>query len=374
MTTNRILCLTVAALLASGPATLSLATPSPQSRETAAEPPSATPASDQDASLPSLQETAALTANPFANPFAGFGPAGAGEDGAAGAEPTAAAAPLAYPAGAPAPRTPPSEWAPTHFELEGFAQWRNLSADSNISTSYCLPSGCVNNTASFGNSLGLTGFGVGGLVRFIWKPEKTIRGATSKIWMEYGQINRSRTRTISGSITLLGTTYTINTGLQVQLQTPSFELGYAPRWGNDKFRIGPEIVYQRLSTNFIITNQTQNAPPPTKVSLNVPNNILLLGVDADYGPVHQFDLYGHAAFIPCCGGGWHETDTEFGAKYYLRRGFSLMGGIKYVYLKNDFNVPATVVMTQGGSISVGPFSGSIKFPGVGPFVGASVRF
>jgi len=283
-------------------------------------------------------------------------------------------APGAYPASAPRRSAPPSEWTPTHFEMEGFAQWRNLSSSSNFSSSSCLPSGCSTSTISFGNDLGLTGFGVGGLFRLIWTPERAIKGATSKIWLEYGQVNRSRTRTISGSIDIVGNVYVVNTSLQTELKTRSFEMGYAPRWGNAKFRIGPEFVYQRLSVDTILSNLTPNASPPTVVSVNVPNNIVLLGIDFDYAPARRFDLYGHSAFIPCCGGGWHENDSELGAKLYLRRGFSIMGGFKYAYLKKDFNFPATTVPTETGTATVGPFTGAMKIPGIGPFVGASIRF
>jgi hypothetical protein len=217
----------------------------------------------------------------------------------------AAAAPAAYPAGVPLPHGSSNEWPPAHFEILGFAQWRNLSSNSGFSSSYCLPSGCVTNTGTFSNNLGLSGFGVGPDFRFIWTPEKKILNATSKMWVEYGQINRSKTRTISGSFTFLGVTYVINSTLQAQLNTKQFELGYAPRWGNDKFRIGPMFEYQRLSVDFTLNNLTTGAPPPAHRSVNFPNNIVLLGIDFDYMPIRQFDVFGRTGWIPCCGGGWH---------------------------------------------------------------------
>jgi len=367
MTTKRIFCLTAAAVLWAGLTTLSLAIPSPQQPdENVAQSASPTSAGDQGASLPRLQETAAATANPFTNPFAAFGPT------TASAEPVAAA-PVAYPR-APRPPASSSSWAPTHFEIWGDVQWRNISSNSGLSTSYCLPSGCVTNTGSFSNNLGLSGFGVGPHFGFIWTPEKKIMGATSKIWVEWQQLNRSKTRTISGEFDFLGVTYVIDTTLQTQVNTRQFQLGYAPRWGNDKFRIGPEIEYQRLTVDVTLANLTPGAPPPVTQSVNVPNNIVLLGLDFDYTPVQQFDVFGKSGWIPCCGGGWHENETQLGVKYYIRRNFSLLGGFRYYYLKRDFNAPAQTVTTEEGSITVGPFSGFIKFPGIGPFVGASVRF
>jgi hypothetical protein len=314
--------------------------------------------------------TWALMANPFEQ-FGEFIQRTAGENsGAPLGRPADSAAPGAYPAAG----SDPSTWAPTHFEILGFAQWRNISSNSAFSSSYCLPSGCVTNTGSFGNNLGLSGFGAGPLFRFIWTPEKKILGATSKIWVDWGQLNRSRTRPISGEFVFDGVDYVVNTTLKVELKTRQFALGYAPRWGNDKFRIGPEIEYQRLSVNMILTNLSPGAPPPIKRELNVPNNIVLLGIDFDYMPVQQFDVFGRTGWIPCCGGGWHENETEVGAKYYIRRSFSIVGGFRYYYLKRDFNAPATTITTSAGSVTLGPFSGFIKFPGIGPFVGASFRF
>jgi hypothetical protein len=99
-----------------------------------------------------------------------------------------------------------------------------------------------------------------------------------------------------------------------------------------------------------------------------------MGVDFDYTPVQQLDIYGRSGWIPCCGGGYHGNETEFGAKYYIRRNFSILGGFKYVWLKRDFNAPSTTFTLADQSVTLGPFSGFIKFPGIGPFVGASYRF
>jgi hypothetical protein len=286
-------------------------------------------------------------------------------------QPVDSAAPAPYPAAS----SSSSGWSPTHFEILGFVQWRNLSSNSGFSSTYCLPaSGCVINTGSLSNNLPFSGSGVGPDFRFIWTPEKKILNATSKIWVDWGQIDRSRTRTITGEFTFLGVDYVVNSTLQAQLNNKLFSLGYAPRWGNDKFRIGPEFEYQRLNVNFVINNLTTGAPPPTHESLSVPNNIMVIGIDFDYMPVQQFDVFGRSGWIPCCGGGWHENETEFGAKYYIRRNFSILGGFRYYYLKRDFSAPANTVTVAGEPVVLGPFSGFIKFPGIGPFIGMSYRF
>jgi hypothetical protein len=367
--------LSAAALLWAGLATLSTAIPLPQqSAETAAQPAPA-PSAVQETSLPRLQETASLAINgPFANPFVAIGSSPANPNLGLADGQTVSAAPAAYPAAAPAPPPSSSSWAPTHFEFFGDAQWRNISSNSGFSSSYCLPSGCVTNTGSFSNNLGLSGFGVGPDFGFIWTPEKVILKAKSKIWVEWSELDRSRTRNVAGSIDFLGVTYVVNTTLQTQLNQNLFTLGYSPRWGNDKFRIGPEFTYQHLGLDFILTNLTPGAPPPIKESLNVPQNMGLVGLNFDYTPVQQFDIYGRSAWIPCCGGGWHGNQTEFGAKYYIRRNFSILGGVRYNWLKRDFNAPATEVTVGDESATFGPFSGYIKFPGIGPFVGATYRF
>jgi hypothetical protein len=172
----------------------------------------------------------------------------------------------------------------------------------------------------------------------------------------------------------LGVTYEVDESVQVQLKSRNFDLGYAPHWGNDKFGIGPMVQYQHLGVQFILNNLTPGAPPPAIINVNVPNNLVLLGLDFDFKPVQQLDVYGRSGWVPCCGGGWHVNQTEFGAKYYIRRNFSILGGFKYDYLKRDFNAPATTVTTELGSATIGPFSAFIKFPGIGPFIGASVRF
>ena len=96
----------------------------------------------------------------------------------------------------------------------------------------------------------------------------------------------------------------------------------------------------------------------------------LLGTDFDYTPKRRFDLYGHAGAVPCCGGGWHVFESELGAKYYFAHGLGVMGGVRYSYVKRDWSVPANVV----GGVTIGPFSGFLKFPELGPFAGISWKF
>jgi hypothetical protein len=288
--------------------------------------------------------------------------------GVSGSRSVNGAAPAAYPAGSS------SSWSPTHFEIFGDVQWRNLSNSSGFSSSYCLPSGCVTNTGSFSTNLGLNKWGFGPDFGFIWTPDKEILGAKSRVWVEWEQLDRSNTRTVFGSFTFDGVTYTVNTIVKTQLNTNLFSLGYSPQWGNNKFRIGPEVVFQHLSVDVILTNLTPGAPPPIKQEVNVPNFMAIIGLNFDYKPVQQLDVYGRSGWIPCCGGGWHGNQTEFGAKYYVRRNFGILVGFRYYWLKRDFNLAAQEVTTSAGTVTLGPFSGFIKFPGVGPFVGASYRF
>ena len=111
-----------------------------------------------------------------------------------------------------------------------------------------------------------------------------------------------------------------------------------------------------------------------KQSLNVPNNLAIIGFNFDFTPVQQLDVYGKSGWVPCCGGGYHINETEFGAKYYIRRNFSILGGFRYYWIKRDFNAPAQEVTVGDSTVTLGPFSGFLKFPGIGPFVGATYRF
>lgn len=83
-------------------------------------------------------------------------------------------------------------------------------------------------------------------------------------------------------------------------------------------------------------------------NVNVPNNILLMGIDFDYTPVRRLGVFGRNRWISCCGGGWHDNESEFGAKHYLRRNFSVLGGFRYYHLKRDFSAVATTVTTGEG--------------------------
>jgi len=203
----------------------------------------------------------------------------------------------------------------------------------------------------------------GPLFRFIWTPEKKILHATSKVWVEYGQIDRSRTKTISGSFAFAGRIYLVDSTLKTELNTKQFEMGYAPRWGNDTFRIGPSFTYERLDVDFILTDLTPGAPPPIRREVNVPNNVFLVGGDFDYTPTNRIDAYGHLGAVPCCGGGWHVFESEFGTKYFFTRHISVMGGVRYSYLRRDFDLPETAVTSGDQTVTVGPFSGSLKIPG-----------
>src|SRR5215469_9239343 len=128
MTTKRILRL-IAAVLWTALTTPSLAIcSSQQSAETVAPMALSTPAGNQQVSPAWLQETASVAiSGPFANPFVAIGPSTTNE-GRDPADGEAAAVPAAYPPPSPAPPASSSNWAPTHFEIWGSAQWRNLSS------------------------------------------------------------------------------------------------------------------------------------------------------------------------------------------------------------------------------------------------------
>jgi hypothetical protein len=251
----------------------------------------------------------------------------------------------------------------THFEIQGIAQWKNISSSSSLSTTQ-------EGSFHFSDTLGMGNQQIGPLFRFIWIPEKKILGAENKIWIEYGQINRSRTRTVTASFVFLGNIYIIDSSVTSHMDNKQFKVGYAPRWGNDKFKIGPSFVLERLTLNLGLSDTNAPPTPPAAATLNVPNPAVLIGVDFDYTPNQKIDIYGNAGVVPCCGGGWHIFDSEWGVKYYSAHGFGVMGGVRYSYMRRDFSVPAAVV----NGITAGPFSGSLKFPGFGPFVGVSYKF
>src|SRR5271167_4284557 len=77
--------------------------------------------------------------------------------------------------------------APTHFEILGMVQWRDLNQNVNIST--------TNTGFNLSRDLGLSGQTPGFLFRFLWTPDKKILGAKSQLRVEYGQITRTRTHT-----------------------------------------------------------------------------------------------------------------------------------------------------------------------------------
>ena len=200
--------------------------------------------------------------------------------------------------------------APPQFELEGLAQWRNITGDGAITT------------ANFGsislmNDLGIGRLHAGPLVRFIWTPRFKMLRATSKVWVEYGQIDRIRTHNLTETITFAGNTYIVNSTLKTELKTRQFEAGYTYRWGNDKFRVGPSFTYERLDVDFVLTEVGAHLPQTLRAEVDVPNNVYLIGGDFDYTQIRHIDIEGHFGFVPCCGGGWHVFESELRAKYYL---------------------------------------------------------
>jgi len=285
--------------------------------------------------------------DPFAKLFAGQ----AQEAAAAGG----------YPA-SPQMGSPSSSWAPTHFEIEGMVQWKNLNESVNISS--------TNSGFNLSRDLGLTGQTPGFLLRFVWTPEKKILGAKSLLRIDYGQINRTHTRTLTREINFEGEVYTVGAAIQTQVHNAKFEVAYAPLWGNDKFRIGPLISVGDLIVNVKLTGATLSSPTPVSVASNNSNFIVTLGFDFEFTPVKQVDLYGHLGAIPCCGAGWTGTESEFGLKYYLARSFSISGGVRQSSLTRSFTVgPVTVNGT-----TFGPVHGSLEWVGVGPFIAATYRF
>ena len=366
MAFKRIPCLTAATFLCIFASTLTHATSLPTDSSGATS--SATPASmapqEEIALTTSLGPAASVL---WPNPFDSFSatPAGVAVDGpgAFSANPGVPPASL-FPEGNPLPGkgSSTSGMKSTHFEIQGIAQWRNMSSSSGVTTAQF-------GSISLSNTLGVARMQVGPLLRFIWTPEFKLLGAKSKFWVEFGEITRLRSHTISYSFTFLGNLYVIDSTLSAQFKTRQFELAYAPRWGNAKFRIGPGFWYERMDVSLALSDVNAGQPPITG-GLDFPNSIFLLGPDFDYAPKRRFDLYGHAGAVPCCGGGWHVFESELGAKYYFAHGFGVMGGVRYSYVKRDWSVPANVV----GGVTIGPFSGFLKFPEWGPFVGMSWRF
>jgi hypothetical protein len=267
-----------------------------------------------------------------------------------------------YPASPQMHSSSSSSWAPTHFEIEGMAQWRNLNQSVNIST--------TNTGFNLSRDLGLSGQTPGFLFRFLWTPGKKILGAKSQLRVEYGQITRTNTRTLTGEINFEDVVYPVGAALQAQDQTKSFEVAYSPMWGNDKFRIGPLFVFQDLIVNVKLTGATLSSQTPTTVASNNSDFVFQLGFNFDLTPVKQVDLYGFLGAIPCCGGGWTGTQSEFGLKYYLNRSFSIVGGVR----QGSLTFSSTVGPITVNGETFGPVHGTIGWSGVGPFIGATYRF
>jgi len=277
-----------------------------------------------------------------------------------GPDHTMAAVPGGYPAAPLASAS--SDWQPTHFEIMGLAQWKSASSNAVVSTGPY--------TVNLNSNLGFGGLAIGPLVRFVWKPGFTLLGAKSNVRVEYGQIVRSQTHSITTQITFEGQVYAIDTQFKTQVATKSFQAAWSPEWGNDRLRVGPYISYQRLDVDFRLTNETPGAPPPVTRDVPVPNNVAYVGGNFEASPVKQVNIYGWVGAIPCCGGGWHAIDSEVGVKYYVIRSLSVIAGYRYSYLKRDFNLPSSTV----GSVTTPQISGFLKFPGGGPMIGLSYRF
>lgn len=252
---------------------------------------------------------------------------------------------------------------PAHYEFVGMVQWKDTGSNNEISTG--------NQTINFGSRIGLGGFAAGPLVRFLWKPSLTVLGARMSVRVEYGQIIRARTRTITLPTIFGGQIFPVSTALRSKISTKSFQAAWSPMWGTDKFRIGPYVAYQRLDVAFTLTNETSGAPPPISREVRVPNDVGYIGGNFDAYPIKQVAIYGWAGAVPCCGSGWHLFDSEAGVKYYFVREFSITAGYRYSYLKRDFTIPPVTVL---GVVIYPGSSGFLKIPGGGPFVGLSFRF
>jgi hypothetical protein len=311
----------------------------------------ATQSPDSNSILQAGSSQSSYTGDPFAKLFAGQ----TQDEAAAGGYP-------------PSPQTGSSRSseAPPHFEIQGMVQWRNLNENVNINTS-----GAATGTGfNLSRDLGLSGQTPGFLFRFLWTPEKVILHATSLLRVEYGQIDRTHTRTLTGEINFEGETYPIGAAIQTQLHNGSFEVAYAPLWGTAKYRIGPQFVFQDLIVNLKLKGATLSSPTPVSVTSNNSNFVFQLGFDFELMPVKQVDIYGHLGAIPCCGGGWTGSQSEFGVKYYVTRSVSIIGGVRQNSLTRSFTAgPKTV-----NGITFGPVSASLEWVGVGPFVGATYRF
>jgi hypothetical protein len=311
----------------------------------------ATPLSDVHSVLQADSSSSSYVGDPFAKLFAGQ----AQDEGAAGG----------YPGSPKTGRSSPSE-APPHYEIEGFVQWRNLNESANINTSGTA-TGLAFNVSK---DLGLSGQTPGFLFRFLWTPEKVILHASSLLRVEYGQIDRTKTHVVTGEITFEGQTYPIGAAIQTQLHNGSFEAAYAPLWGIPKFKIGPQFVFQDLIVNIRLAGSTLSSTAPVTVTSNNSNFVFQLGFAFDLTPVKQVDIYGHLGAIPCCGGGWTGTQSEFGVKFYVARSVSIIGGVRQNSLTRSFTAGPKTVNGE----TFGPVSASLGWSGVGPFFGASYRF
>lgn len=232
------------------------------------------------------------------------------------------------------------------------AQWKNFSKGAGLT----IP---PNPEINFSQDSGF-GQSVGPVFRFIFIPKGTFLGADNKFRIEYGWLNRDQNFIINRTITIPGRVILINSNLDLNIKTKDFRLAYAPRWGNDKVRIGPLFEYEHLGVNLKLTNLSPNAPPPLTTELDVPNNILNLGFDFDITPSEKVDVYGFLGAIPCCGGGWHGVNTEYGVKFFPVSHFGINGGFRYSNLR-----------FEGTSNNI---TFTLRTSGIGPFVGATFRF
>jgi hypothetical protein len=186
-------------------------------------------------------------------------------------------------------------------------------------------------------------------VKFIHRSENQ----KHKFLASYGRDNWDQQRTTTRSFSFLGQTYVANAAADLGVTLRKFRVGYAYRFGNEKFRFGPAFDAGFITSSIKLTGTTNNGVRTGENSFT--KFVGTIGYDLEANPIAKvmiFHTLGGMVFQ-----GDRVFNTEGGVKVFPARHFGLVGGYKFQTVRLGGDNDNFIRVRQHGPF----FGGVVRF-------------
>jgi hypothetical protein len=170
----------------------------------------------------------------------------------------------------------------------------------------------------------------------------------SSVLFDFFQIEQKGDQNVTRTVSYNGQTYSVGTRVTSALKSRNVRLGYAYRFGNEKFRMGPAIVGTGVWLKGALAAPAINTSSSGDISLGFP----VVGLSFYAAPDKHVSISGNFGGIKV-GSHGSATDGEIQLKVYPGKAGSFGVGFRSLRYGPKNNPDSAVLRFQGAFVSAG---------------------